>query len=74
MRLNGNKVKHMYVNNINNVSLPLTLDNIALEEVNSYEWVGVLANSDMNYDLQWDVVLKRTNPHNYLIKQIKNGI
>ena len=71
MRLNVNKTKHMYINNINNISSSVILEDTLLEEVKVYEWIGVQANSEMNNDLQWEIVLKRTNPHKYLIKQLK---
>ena len=62
MRLNIVKTKHMLINNHNNVISNVTISASPLEEVHIHEYIGYRTNSDLNYDIQWDYVAKRTNP------------
>jgi hypothetical protein len=70
MRLNVNKTKHMYINNNNGTKQTATINNTIIEEVDTYKWIGIQTNSKMDYDIQWDIVAKKTRPHIYLLKQL----
>ena len=40
-----------------------TLDDVDLNLVHKYEYLGVVLNNLMNYDAQWEVTCAKTNPH-----------
>lgn len=49
----------------------VNLNGHQLEEVNSQKQLGIILNDSLDYDEQWAKTSKITNPHVYLLKQLK---
>jgi hypothetical protein len=71
MRLNINKTKHMIINAKSNKIPQVTLNNVSLQQVSEFNYLGVVLNEKLDYDQQWEVTMKITNQHIYLIKSLR---
>ena len=70
MKLNVKKTKHMYINTKGDEST-ITLYNQPLENVDSYKYLGVNINKNLNHDIHWEQMSRTTNSQIYLMKQLK---
>ena len=71
MRLNTKKCKVM---SINCPSPPaITLNNQVLEVVATYKYLGIEISEKLNWDLQWQRVMKQIRCVPYLVKQLKRA-
>ena len=74
MRLNTTKCKVMTIGNgtIINPMPPLYLNKHALEQVNTYKYLGIEINAQLEWDRQWQLVQRKINTVPYLIKRLKH--
>ncbi len=49
----------------------ITLYGRKLERVDSYKYLGVIINNELNHNIHWDKVSKTTYSQIYLLKQLK---
>jgi hypothetical protein len=71
MRLNVKKTKHMIINPKTTEIMQVTLNNVPLQQVSEFNYLGVVLNEKLDYDQQWEITMKITNQHIYLIKSLK---
>jgi plasmid maintenance system killer protein len=72
MRLNTNKCKVMHVtNDQDNIAPIIILNGTELEVVNSYKYLGVEINTELNWNQQWLRVKSLIRSVPFLIKQLK---
>ena len=74
MRLNTTKCKVMTIGNgtIINPMPSLYLNDHALESVNTYKYLGIEINAQLEWDRQWQLVQRKTSTVPYLIKRLKH--
>jgi hypothetical protein len=72
MRLNEKKCKVIFIKNSTSESTPVvTLGNEALEIVNSYKYLGVDINDQLDWTQQWSRIQGKIAYIPYLLKQLK---
>jgi len=74
MRLNASKCKTLIVRGKTVAPMPIVqLNNEALEEVDTYKYLGVEINNNIKWDKQWDRVQKQTKTAPYVIKALRKA-